>query len=329
MTAVLNPAEVQPDQPERPPNLVGRKRYGDKAFTIIALAAGMSVLAILILIAYSTTKEAWPIFRDDAGDFLFSKRWAPNEGKFGSLAFVYGTLLTSAIALVFAVPVSIGIALFMTEVAPAWLKRPVIGLIDLLAVVPSVVFGLWGVLVLAEPISDFYQKVSDALSPIPVVGGLFAGPVSGRAFFTAGLILAIMIVPIITSLTREVIDTAPVTEKEAAYGLGATRWEMIRGAIIPHSKGGIVGAVTLGLGRAMGETIAVALVIGSNPQITEKLFQPGYSMPSVIANEFGESSGLWQAALIGLGVELFALTILINLAANYFVQRSIKRSRGA
>ena len=162
-----------------------------------------------------------------------------------------------------------------------------------------------------------------------MIGGLFDGPVNGRAFFTAGLILAIMIVPIITSLTREVFDTTPVTEKEAAYGLGATRWEMIRGAVFPHSKGGIVGAVTLGLGRAMGETIAVALVIGSNPQITAKLFQPGYSMPSVIANEFGESSGLWQAALIGLGVELFALTILINLAANALVQRSIKRSRGA
>jgi len=288
------------------------------------------VLAVLVLIAYSTTTEAWPIFRDKAGEFLFTKRWAPNEGKFGGLAFIYGTVLTSAIALVFAVPVSIGIALFMTEVAPPWLKRPVVALVDLLAVVPSVVFGLWGVLVLAEPISDFYQRVSDVLSPVPLLGRLFADPVNGRSFFTAGLILAVMIVPIITSLTREVIDTAPVTEKEAAYGLGATRWEMIRGAVIPHSKGGIVGAVTLGLGRAMGETIAVALIIGSAPSvITGKLFSPGYSMPSVIANEFGESSGLWQSALIGLGVVLFVITILVNLAANALVKRSIKRSRGA
>ena len=186
MTAVLTPPEVEPDQPERQPDLKGSKRYGDKVFTIIALVAGMSVLAILVLIADSTTKEAWPIFREKAGEFLFTSRWAPNEGKFGSLAFVYGTLLTSAIALVFAVPVSIGIALFMTEVAPGWLKRPVVALIDLLAVVPSVVFGLWGVLVLAEPISDFYQRVSDALSPIPVVGRAPCAPVSSWKSRPAG-----------------------------------------------------------------------------------------------------------------------------------------------
>jgi phosphate transport system permease protein len=201
-------------------------------------------------------------------------------------------------------------------------------LIDLLAVVPSVVFGLWGVLVLAQPIATFYGHVSDLLAPIPLIGRLFEGPVFGRSFFTAGIILAIMIVPIITSLTREVIATTPVTEKEAAYGLGSTRWEMIRGAVFPHSKGGIVGAVTLGLGRAMGETIAVALVIGSNPQITAKLFQPGYSMAAVIANEFGESSGTWRAALIGLGVLLFAITIVVNVAAKAIVSRSIKKSRG-
>jgi phosphate transport system permease protein len=152
--------------------------------------------------------------------------------------------------------------------------------------------------------------------------------VNGRAFFTAGLILALMIVPIITSLTREVFATTPVNEKEAALGLGATRWEMIRAAVFSHSKGGMVGAVTLGLGRAMGETIAVALVIGSSPQITAKLFSPGYSMPSVIANEFGESSDLWRAALIALGLMLFAITIIVNFAARAIVNRSIRKSRG-
>jgi phosphate transport system permease protein len=309
-------------------DLSGGRRLGDKTFRVVALVAGLSVLAILILIAYSTTKEAWPIFRDDAGDFLFTTRWAPNEGKFGALAFVFGTLVTSAIALVFAIPLSIGIALFMTEVAPAWLKRPVVAVLDLLAVVPSVVFGLWGVLVLAEPIASFYDHVSDVLSPIPIIGKLFDGPASGRSFFTAGLILAVMIIPIITSLTREVMDTTPTANKEAAYGLGATRWEMIRGSVFAHSKGGMVGAVTLGLGRAMGETIAAALVIGSNPQITAKLFSPGYSMPSVIANEFGESSQLWRAALIGLGVLLFAITIIVNLVARAVVDRSIRKSRG-
>ena len=288
MTAVATPPSVSA------PQLSGKRPVGDRIFAIVALAAGLSVLVILVLIAWSTGKEAWPIFRDDAAGFLFNTRWAPSEGEFGMLAFLFGTLVTSILALIFAVPLSIGIALFMTEVAPSWLKTPVIYVMDLLSVVPSVVFGLWGVLVLATPISHFYTNVSNVLSPIPIIGGLFAEPVNGRSFFTAGLILAIMIVPIITSLTREVFDTTPRSEKEAALALGATRWEMIRGSVFAHSKGGMVGAVTLGLGRAMGETIAVALVIGSSPQITEKLFSPGYSMPSVIANEFGESSGNYR-----------------------------------
>jgi phosphate transport system permease protein len=326
MTALVTATEAPMGES---PQLGGRRRWGDQGFRTVALLAALSVLAILILIAYSTTKEAWPIFQDDAAGFLFSTRWAPNEGKFGCLAFVFGTFVTSIIALVFAVPLSIGIALFMTEVAPGWLKRPIVAVLDLLAVVPSVVFGLWGILVLAEPIGDFYTHVASALAPIPVLGQLFDEPASGRSFFTAGLILAVMIIPIITSLTREVFDTTPTTEKEAAFGLGATRWEMIRAAVFAHSKGGMVGAVTLGLGRALGETIAVALVIGSNPQITANLFAPGYSMPSVIANEFGESSDLWRAALIGLGVMLFVFTIIVNLTARAVVNRSIRRTRGA
>jgi phosphate transport system permease protein len=326
MTIVADRAVEAPGGPT--PHLQGKRHLGDRVFAKVALLSGLSVLAILALIAWSTSKEAWPIFAHDAGQFLFSTKWAPNEGKFGSLAFVFGTVVTSIIALVFAVPTSIGIALFMTEVAPKWLKRPVVGLIDLLAVVPSVVFGLWGVLVLAGPIANFYQHVSDVLGPIPIIGNLFKGPVNGRSFFTAGLILAIMIVPIVTALTRAVFDTTPSAEKEAAFALGATRWEMIRQSVFSHSKGGVVAAITLGLGRALGETIAAALVIGSNPQITAKLFQPGYSMPSVIANEFGESSGLWQAALIALGVELFVIAIIVNYSARAVVNRSIRRSRG-
>jgi phosphate transport system permease protein len=323
MTATLQPVAEIPEG-----DLRAKRAVGDRVFAVIALLAGLSVLAILVLIAYSTGREAWPIFQDKAAEFLFTTRWAPNEGKFGSLAFVFGTVVTSIIALVFAVPLSIGIALFVTEAAPRRLKRPIVYLLDLLAVVPSVVFGLWGILVLADPIKKFYDRVGDVLGPIPVIGKLFEGPASGRSFFTAGLILALMIVPIITSLTREVFDTTPPSEKEAAYALGATRWEMIRAAVFSHSKGGVVGAVTLGLGRAMGETIAAALVIGSNPQITAKLFSPGYSMPSVIANEFGEASGDWRAALIGLGVLLFLITIVVNLGARYLVERSIRKGRG-
>jgi phosphate transport system permease protein len=326
MTAVATPPEAPPGGS---PNLAGRRRWGDRGFAYIALLSGLSVLGILILIAVSTTKEAWPIFSSDAIDFFTSSTWAPNVGKFGSLAFVYGTFITSIIALVFAVPLAIGIALFMTEVAPLWLKRPIVGILDLLAVVPSVVFGLWGVLVLAQPIGNFYTHVANGVSAIPGLNSIFALPANGRSFFTAGLILAIMIIPIITSLTREVFDTTPSADKEAAYGLGATRWEMIRASVIGHSKGGMVGAVTLGLGRAMGETIAAALVIGSNPQITANLFAPGYSMPAVIANEFGESSGDWRAALIALGVVLFFITILVNLTARAVVNRSIRRTSGA
>jgi phosphate transport system permease protein len=324
MTATITPTAEAPEV-----DLQGKRLVGDRLFALLALLSGLSVLAILVLIAYSTGHEAWPIFQHRAGEFLFTKRWAPSENKFGSLAFVFGTVVTSIVALVFAVPLSIGIALFITEVAPARLKRPVVSFLDLLAVVPSVVFGLWGVLVLAGPIKGFYDDVGSVLGPIPVIGALFKGPASGRSFFTAGLILAIMIVPIITSLTREVFDTTPSSEKEAAYALGSTRWEMIRAAVFAHSKGGVVGAVTLGLGRAMGETIAAALVIGANPQISAKLFGPGYSMPSVIANEFGDAEGDARAALIGLGVVLFVITIVINLGARAIVERSIRRGRGA
>jgi phosphate transport system permease protein len=322
-------AEVPVTQPRDVEELLKRRGgAADRAFSVVTLLAGLSVLVVLVLIAYATTHEAWPILHHKFFEFLFTRRWAPNDDRFGSLAFLYGTVVTSVIALVFAVPLSIGIALFITEVAPRRVRQWVVYVLDLLAVVPSVVFGLWGVLVLAKPIGTFYDHVGDVLGPVPVVGRLFDGPANGRSLFTAGIVLALMIVPIITSLTRAVLETTPAGEKEAAIALGATRWEMIRGAVIPHSKGGIVGAVTLGLGRAMGETIAAALVIGSNPQITAKLFQGGYSMPSVIANEFGESSGLWRAALIGLGVVLFALTIVVNLTARAVVGRSIKRSRG-
>jgi phosphate transport system permease protein len=327
MTTVASPIQSNPSA-----SITGRRSFGDRAFARLALLAGLSVLAILVLIAWATTKEAWPILRTHAAQFLFTSRWAPEAGHYGSAALVYGTLLTSVIALVFAVPVSIGIALFTTELAPPWLRKPLVSVMDILAVIPSVVFGLWGILVVAKPAHTLYTHIADIAGHIPIVGrvfGLYGGKAAGSSFFTAGLILAVMIVPIITSLTREVIATTPASEKEAALALGATRWEMIRGAVIPHSKGGIVGAVTLGLGRAMGETIAAALVIGASVQVSSHVFAPGYSLPSIIANEFGDADPLKRAALIACGVLLFVLTIIVNVAANAIVQRSIKRSRGA
>ncbi|MGH9229571.1 MAG: phosphate ABC transporter permease subunit PstC [Acidimicrobiales bacterium] len=314
-----------PPSPPRPPAPLaspGRAGLGDRGFRILSLACGLLVLVILGLIAVSTTLEAWPAFAHDGLRFFTSDRWAPSAEVFGSLPFVYGTVVTAVIALVLAVPVSVGIALFLSDVAPRRLGRPVSSLIDLLAAVPSVVYGLWGVIVLAPWISGVYDSIGDLTSPIPVVSGLFAGPSTGRSLFTAGIILALMVTPIITSITREVFDTVPTMAKEAAYALGSTRWEMIRAAVFPHSRAGIIGAVMLGLGRAMGETIAAALVIGSSPQISARLFGSGDSMAAVIANEFGESGGLHRAALIGLGVELFALTILVNIVARIIVARA-------
>ena len=228
-----------------------------------------------------------------------------------------------------AVPVSIGIALLLTEVVPYRWSRPIVYVIDLLAVVPSVVWGLWGILVFAPWLQHIYTDIASGVDGMPVLGPLFGQPVSGASFFTAGIILAFMITPIVTSLSREVIATVPAIDKEGAYALGATRWEMIRGAVWPHSQGGVVGAVLLGLGRAMGETIAVALVIGSSPQITSHLFATGYNMPAVIANQFGEAFGLQRAALMGIGVLLFVITIIINVIARGVVARSARRKRGA
>ncbi len=310
--------------------LVGtRRRAADHAFRLAALASGLSVLAVLVLIAGSMGQKAWPAFRHQGLEFITSSRWAPNVDVFGAVAFVAGTMLISAIALVFAVPVSLGIALFLSELAPRRLRRSVIYLVDLLAAVPSVVFGLWGLLVLAPRIVGLYETIGGWLEPVPVLGTVFGPPYNGRSLFTAGLILALMITPIITSITREVFDTVPTGQKEAAFALSATRWEMIRGAILPHSRSGVIGAVMLGLGRAMGETIAAALVIGSSPQLTARLFGSGDAMAAVIANQFGEAGGLHRSALIGLGVVLFAMTIVVNVIARTIAGRVPAEGRRA
>ena len=304
-----------------------RRPLGDRTFQVIALASGLLVLVILVLIAFSTSKQASSWFSTE-GLKIFSSTWNPATNQFGALAFIYGTAITAVIALVLAVPVSVGVALLLTEVVPYRWARPIVYVIDLLAVVPSVVWGLWGILVFAPWIQHIYASIGSGVNGVPVLGSLFGPPTSGASFFTAGIILAVMITPIVTSLSREVIATVPAIDKEGAYALGATRLEMIRGAVWPHSQGGIVGAVLLGLGRAMGETIAAALVIGSSATITSHLFAPGYNMPSVIANQFGEASGLFSAALMGLGVLLFAFTIIINIIARAVVERSARRQRG-
>ena len=313
---------------DRDSDLSGKGNVGDRAFGWATYAAGAAVLLILGAIALTMTRRAWPAFDQMGLEFFTSQRWAPNEGIFGAKALIFGTLYTSVIALSLAVPISLGIALFATQVVPNRLRRWIVSVIDLLAVIPSVVFGLWGILFLAPKLPGFFERLHDIFGSVPVLGWIFGSVSSGKSFFTAGIILALMITPIITSLSREVIDTTPPSDREAAYGLGATRWEMIRGAVIPHSKGGLVGAVMLGLGRAMGETIAVALTIGSSKAIGWNVFAAGDTMPGVIANEWGEAEGTYRSALIALAVTLFALTILVNLIATSIVQRSIAKSQG-
>ena len=330
--------EVDPAGPASPAGsadpLKQRRPLGDRSFQILALAAGLLVLVILVLIAVTTSQQAASWFSSE-GLKIFTNNWNPtpnNAGQYtqlGALAFIYGTAITALIALIIAVPLSLGIALLLTEVVPQRWSRPIVYVIDLLAVVPSVVWGLWGILIFAPWLQHIYTSIAGGVDGVPVLGPLFGQPVSGASFFTAGIILAFMITPIVTSLSREVIATVPAIDREGAYALGATRWEMIRGAVWPHSQGGVVGAILLGLGRAMGETIAAALVIGSSPQITSHLFAPGYNMPAVIANQFGESTGEFRAGLMGMGVLLFAFTIIINVLARGIVERNARRKRGA
>jgi phosphate transport system permease protein len=302
----------------------------DRTFRGVVLAAGALVLIILALIAATMVNKAMPIFRAEGLGYFTHDVWDPAHAKFGTLAFTFGTVLISTIALVLSVPVSIGIALFTTEVSPAWLRRPVTYLVDLLAAVPSVVYGLWGILVLAPSLPGFYDNVHNVVADVPVLGTLFSGgPVSGRSFMTAGVILAIMITPIVTSIARETFTTVPQSLKDAAHALGATRWEMIRASVLPHSRSGLVAGVLVGLGRALGETIAVALVIGSNPQITAKLFSSGDALAAVIANQFGEATGNTRPALIGMAVVLFLVTLVVGVLARGYVARAERRTAGA
>jgi len=326
---VSTATQVDPATPAGSTKALDQRRpLGDRGFAILALASGLLVLVILVWIAVSTTNQAWPWFTTE-GWKIFTNNWNPAANDFGALAFIYGTAVTALIAVILAVPVSVGIAMLLTEVVPRRRAQPIVYVIDLLAVVPSVVWGLWGILVFVPWLNHIYAHIGSAVQGLWILGPLFGPPTSGASFFTCGVILAFMITPIVTSLSREVIATVPAIDKEGAYALGATRWEMITGAVWPHSQGGITGAVLLGLGRAVGETIAVALVIGSSAVITSHLFAPGYNMAAVIANQFGEATGVFRAALFGIGVLLFVFTIIINVLARGVVERSARRKRGA
>jgi phosphate transport system permease protein len=318
---------------DRPPDelrhaLHGKRPVADRAFRWGTLAAGTTILVILGLIVWTISQKSATVFRKNGLDFFTEKRWAPDKNIYGALSFIFGTAVTATIAVVLAVPVSIGIALFTTQVAPKWMKRLIVSLTDLVAVVPSVVFGLWGIIYFAPKLVGFYKNLHNWFGGIPLLGRLFGQASAGRTIMTAGIILAVMIIPIVTSISREVIETTPQTDRDGALALGATRWEMITGAVLPHSIGGITGAVMLGLGRAMGETIAAALVIGSSQVITANLFSPGDSLPAVVAFQWGEATDVKRSALIAMGLTLFVMTVLVNFAATAIVNRAMRRVRG-
>jgi phosphate ABC transporter permease protein PstC len=303
-------------------------RLADPIFreALTALAA-----LILVLIAFFFVRlfiEAKPAFdRFGVFGFTFSNNWDVSRLHFGAAPLLVGTLITSAVALVIGVPVAVATALFVTELAPRRARAPLTVVIELLAAVPSVVYGLWGVYVLIPKLLPAERWFAKTFSFIPWIGG---GVVAGPNYFIAGLIMAIMILPIVSAISREVIATVPAEHKEAALALGATRWEMIRIAVLPYSRAGITGGAMLGLGRAIGETIAVTLVIGNAPVIGKHLFAQGYTLAAVIANEFGEaaSTPIHRAALIAAGLLLFVLTLVVNALARGFVRRGQRGSRG-
>jgi phosphate ABC transporter permease protein PstC len=287
---------------------------------------GLTTLAalILLLIAFFFVRlsiEASPAFaKTGVFGFVFDNDWDVSNDVYGALPLIVGTLITSAVALLIGVPVAVAAALYVTELCPRRLRGSLTVTIDLLAAVPSVVYGLWGFFFLVPKLRPAEQWFADKFSFLPFVGGHVAGP----GYFVAGLILAIMIVPIVSAITREVMATVPGDHKEAALALGATRWEMIRTAILPYSRAGISGAAMLGLGRAIGETIAVTLVIGNAPQIGKQIFDQGYTLAAVIANEFGEANKPHRGALIAAGLVLFVLTLIVNAAARWFVNRGVR-----
>ncbi len=290
---------------------------------------GLTLLAaaILALIVYFFIRligEATPAFaHTGVFGFAFENNWNPSAGHFGAFPLVLGTLLTSALALLIGVPVAVAAALYTTELCPKALRTPLTILIELLAAVPSVVYGLWGIFFLAPKLHGAEQWVADRLSFIPFIGG---GIVTIPNCFVAGLVLAIMILPIVSAISREVMSTVPVDHKEAALGLGATRWEMIRMAVLPYCRSGIVGGAMLGLGRAIGETIAVTILIGDSQQLVSHLFTQSNSLAAAIANEFGEATGTHRAALFAAGLVLFVLTLLVNGVARFFVVRAGRSS---
>ncbi|VTU29017.1 phosphate ABC transporter permease subunit PstC [Variovorax sp. RA8] len=302
----------------------------DLLFGLAAKGAALLTLAMLIGILLSLLVGAWPAISKFGLGFLTSSVWDPVQNEYGGLVMIYGTIATSIIALVIAVPVSFGIALFLTEMSPAWLKRPLGTAIELLAAVPSIVYGMWGLLVFGPILSTYVQQpLQKLLAGVPYLGALVSGPPVGIGILSAGIILAIMIIPFIASVMRDVFEVTPPLLKESAYGLGATTWEVVSKVVLPYTKAGVIGGIMLGLGRALGETMAVTFVIGNTNQLNSlSVFEAANSITSVLANEFAEAAeGLHQASLMYLGLVLFFITFVVLSLSKVLLQQ-LKKSEG-
>jgi phosphate transport system permease protein len=322
------PAVVEPDDDGTLAARLSGARVGDRIYgaTITLFALGIPLL--LLFLAWEIGLAGWPALRQFGLEFITSSTWDPVRGVFGAAPAIYGTIVSSILALLIATPLALGVAIFLSEFAPAWLRQPVAFLVDLLAAIPSVVYGLWGIFVLLPLLRVYvmpFLRDSLGLGATP----LFSGPAYGPSMLAAGIILAIMVLPYISSVSREVLLAVPRSQREAALALGATRWEAIRGAVLPYAKSGIVGGIILGLGRALGETMAVTMLIGNRHEISSSLFAPGYTMASLIANEFAEASGdLHLSALMAVGFTLFVITIIVNAIARWLVWRVTRGAGG-
>ena len=307
--------------------VLARLRLGDLVFHNITRAAAFTVLVLLGGAIMSLVIGAMPVFEAFGLNFLFEQRWNPVTEKFGALAPIYGTLVTSLIAMVIAVPVGLLIAMFLTELCPMWLRRPIGIAIELLAGIPSIIYGIWGLFVFAPFLQGTLQPfLITIFGDIPVLSALFAGPPYGIGVLTASLILAIMVLPFITSISRDVFEAVPPVLKEAAYGMGCTTWEVVRHVVLPYTRVGVIGGIMLGLGRALGETMAVTFVIGNAHKISASILAPGTTISATIANEFTEAVGdLYTSSLIALGLILFVITFIVLAIARYMLLRIERR----
>jgi phosphate transport system permease protein len=320
--ALQGGAVIGSEQTERR-KVLQKLRLSDAFFRALTRSAALFVLVLLGAIIIALVRGAWPALHTFGFSFLVNESWNPVTENFGAIAPIYGTVVTSFIAMLIAVPVGLFIAMFLTELCPKWLRRPIGVAIELLAGIPSIIYGIWGLFVFAPFLQQYVQPaIINTLGNVPGIGSLFAGPPYGIGVLTAGLILAIMVLPFITSISRDVFEAVPPVLKEAAYGLGCTTWEVVRYVVLPYTRVGVIGGVMLGLGRALGETMAVTFVIGNAHRISGSVLAPGTTISATIANEFTEAVGdLYTSSLIALGLILFVITFIVLALARYMLMR--------